>query len=71
LAEDQLADVTISRKHDWPKAQIGQKRAGGPPLARDPYGPPARFRPISSIFVSALILLSVAFYSTETLSTLE
>ena len=24
----QLADVTISRKHDWPKAQIGQKRAG-------------------------------------------
>jgi hypothetical protein len=24
----QLADVTISRNHDWPKAQIGRKRAG-------------------------------------------
>jgi hypothetical protein len=46
----QLANVTISRNHDWPKAQIGQKQAGGPPLSRARYGPPARFQPISSIF---------------------
>ena len=57
----QLADVTISRNHDWPKAQIGRKRAGGPPLARARYGPPAHFRPILSIFCSNLFLLSVCY----------
>jgi hypothetical protein len=46
----QLADITISRNHDWPKAQIGQKRIGGPPLALALYGPPAHFWPISRIF---------------------
>jgi hypothetical protein len=38
----QLADVTISRKHDWPKT-------------RARYRPPARFRPISSIFAVLFI----------------
>jgi hypothetical protein len=38
----QLADATISRNPDRLKDQIGQKRTR--------YGPPAHFRPISSIF---------------------
>jgi hypothetical protein len=71
-----LGLLRLAENLNWPTSRlaeitIGRKRAGGPPFARARYGLPARFRPISSIFVSALILLSVVFYSTKILSTLE
>jgi hypothetical protein len=70
LPEEQLAE-----NHNWPTTRlaeitIGRKQASGPPLARARYGPPARFRLISSIFAVFLLYFCV-LYSTTVLFTLE